>query len=112
MYSFNLFFCIFFFFLLLKTSYSTNGWAATDRFAGFRYEIVLPYNPTEFEILASKIIQIANDYGCFGWVQMPKDQSKIVGEARCSKVRGGVVKEKISSLVGPTASFYVSIFPL
>jgi acylphosphatase len=79
------FLSIWLFSLVSPGNAQSTGWRMTDRFYGFR-----------FEILGSKILDIgfetalqqkADDLGCFGWVQESGSKS-LVGEARCPKSNG------------------------
>ena len=68
-----------------------EGWKMTDRFYGFRYQLV---GSTDTVSLA---VQFADDLGCFGWIQNVND-GVYVGEARCSKVNGEYFEEAVRSL--------------
>ena len=70
----------------IYTSAQPAGWKMTDRFNGFRYEVSLSVNSVGFLDL---VVQQANDFGCFGWVQQSSnDDLTFVGEARCNKSKG------------------------
>ena len=67
-----------------------DGWAMTDRFYGFRYEMIV--NDAEKDVdSANKYIEMiqmeADRRNCFGWVQRP-NKLRIVGEVRCAKPKG------------------------
>jgi hypothetical protein len=69
-----------------------DGWKMTDRFYGFRYEITGKHlAESGFE---NHIVNLADEYGCFGWVQKTKGKT-YVGEARCSKLNGPRFEEKL-----------------
>jgi hypothetical protein len=71
-----------------------DGWKMTDRFYGFRYEIT----PNLYDsLILQKVLSIADDYSCFGWVQESPAKT-IVGEARCSKARGPIFREKLEKI--------------
>jgi hypothetical protein len=71
-----------------------DGWKMTDRFYGFRYEIT----PDVYDsLILQKVLSIADDYSCFGWVQESPVRT-IVGEARCSKARGPIFREKLEKI--------------
>lgn len=91
--------------VLIKLTTSSNqyqesdGWRMVDRFYGFRYEL-LNCPDVNFE---AHIQKIANQMGCFGWIQrLPIDSSsnngfKLVGEGRCSKMQGPLFHNKIKT---------------
>jgi hypothetical protein len=68
-----------------------EGWRMQDRFHGFRYQIS---GSTE---VVEKVTSAADDLGCFGWIQNPRDDV-YVGEARCSKERGIKFEEQIKAV--------------
>lgn len=74
-----------------------DGWKMTDRFYGFRYEIVGNLGAGVLDTVQEK----ATSLGCFGWVQKGKESS-IVGEGRCSKARGKVFRDWLEALPGVT----------
>ena len=82
-----------FLFLSLCKWYTAQpaGWAMTDRFSGFRYEIV-----GKLQGPASKYHQEvqnkAESIGCFGWIQNSK-RGTLVGECRCAKKTGPLMKK-------------------
>lgn len=70
-----------------------NGWKMTDRFFGFRYELignVVNNGVEEF------VQQNADRLGCFGWIQK-SPRNTLVGEARCSKKQGPIFEDLIRS---------------
>ena len=102
-----------------------DGWKMTDRFNGFRFEIIddddtphslvdmkeeiqgkgfklpLKINKT-FDAnvsfhLRSNTAAKADEYFCFGWVQDSSIRNSIVGEARCTKKNGYKMKLWLSS---------------
>ncbi|KAL3776454.1 hypothetical protein HJC23_008439 [Cyclotella cryptica] len=72
-----------------------DGWKMTDRFVGFRYE-VLP-SPLITNDIKITIRDKADELFCFGWAQDSPRQS-IIGESRCTKSAGDDMKSFISSL--------------
>lgn len=68
-----------------------DGWKMTDRFYGFRYQIV---GSTD---TVTQVVESADWLGCFGWIQSVND-GVFVGEARCSKVNGQHFEEAVRSL--------------
>lgn len=77
----------------------------TDRFYGFRYEIQFKatssLSSSTLPSLLKKIVDEADDLACFGWVQESSSSSSrltLVGEARCTKARGPIFKEKLERI--------------
>ena len=66
-----------------------KGWAMTDRFSGFRYEL---YGSVKGADLMQEVQNKAESIGCFGWVQNSK-RGTVVGECRCAKKTGPVMKK-------------------
>mmetsp|Transcript_30850 Transcript_30850/g.36670 ORF Transcript_30850/g.36670 Transcript_30850/m.36670 type:complete len:153 (-) Transcript_30850:176-634(-) len=64
-----------------------TGWDMTDRFSGFRYEI---FN-AGLQVTKQTIQATADQLACFGWAQNSK-KGTIVGEVRCSKRNGAIMK--------------------
>ena len=60
-----------------------DGWAMTDRFYGFRYEIEIDKSSS----FVADIVSKADALKCFGWVQQ-SHRASYVGEVRCAKMRG------------------------
>ena len=60
-----------------------KGWRMKDRFDGFRFEI---YGQVQGTGLVEAIVDKADDYACFGWVQHATE-GRVVGEGRCNKKR-------------------------
>lgn len=91
---------VFFSMLFISNLYAQSvGWRITDRFYGFRYELH-QCDDLNFE----KYLQdLADEMGCFGWVQRlslhrnsaSSTTSKLVGEARCSKIQGPLFENRI-----------------
>jgi len=110
------------------------GWEMTDRFSGFRFELkdvdvskgldvkkaiqgLIISLFTLCLLIASKalianlcfysvicpVLEKADDLFCFGWVQDAK-KNRIVGEARCSKRSGAVMKQYLMTHVGGNRS--------
>lgn len=79
-----------------------DGWAMTDRFYGFRYEMIV--NDAEKDVdSANKYIEMiqmeADRRNCFGWVQQP-NKLRIVGEVRCAKPKGEDIVQWFRDLRG------------
>ena len=69
-----------------------DGWKMTDRFYGFRYEVLGKPGAladSMIEALSSK----ASDSKCFGWAQKVSAKESVVGEVRCMKRSGMKFKE-------------------
>jgi hypothetical protein len=82
-----------------------DGWKMEDRFYGFRYQIATPEKSSAID----KIQRAADDLGCFGWVQNPRDDV-YVGEARCSKAHGPKLEEVIKAQhQGSTSNLAVKV---
>jgi hypothetical protein len=82
-----------------------DGWKMTDRFYGFRYEIT----PNSYDsVILQKVLSIADDYSCFGWVQESPAKT-IVGEARCSKARGPIFQEKLEKIEPNIKNFVILV---
>mmetsp|Transcript_13559 Transcript_13559/g.15539 ORF Transcript_13559/g.15539 Transcript_13559/m.15539 type:complete len:155 (+) Transcript_13559:87-551(+) len=75
---------------LLTNAQPPNGWKMTDRFSGFRYEMI----GSQLQGVGMKdLIQgKADELFCFGWTQYTK-RGSIVGEARCYKEAGRIFKK-------------------
>ena len=71
------------------TAAQPAGWAMTDRFSGFRYEVFGKLEDVNFE---QDIQSKAESIGCFGWVQKSK-RGTMVGECRCAKKTGPLMKK-------------------
>ena len=70
-----MFFCLILSVLLCICQSESDGWKMTDRFYGFRYEIHgNHFTQSEMELIQSE----ADNFGCFGWVQM-KSENILVG---------------------------------
>jgi len=81
-----------------------DGWKMTDRFYGFRYQLGGDAATVE------KVQKLADDSGCFGWIQNPRD-NVYVGEARCAKERGVTLENQIKALhQGPPAQSVVKVY--
>lgn len=79
---------------LVAIAFGQEGWKMTDRFHGFRYEIT----GSNLDIAVARAIQSqADSYSCFGWVQLTESGS-LVGEGRCSKIKGKSFQEWIEKL--------------
>ena len=65
------------------------GWRMVDRFSGFRYEVSGNVVGVGFRYAAA---QQAESLGCFGWAQNT-ERNTVVGEARCAKATGPLMKE-------------------
>jgi hypothetical protein len=81
-----------------------NGWKMTDRFYGFRYELLGNVVGAGIEDFA---VQNADKLGCFGWIQK-SPRNTLVGEARCSKKQGPVFEDLLRSK-GQSMTVLVSI---
>lgn len=94
---------------LLVVRGQPDGWRMVDRFYGFRYE--LSGRNLDTASIIESILNEADNYACFGWVQVSPAGS-IVGEARCAKARGKILQEKLKN-ISPQISktdFLVCIF--
>ena len=77
-----------------------DGWAMTDRFHGFRYELTLKYIDNVGKYIDS-IQMEADKRNCFGWVQQTSsDKLHIVGEVRCAKPKGEDILQWFRDLKG------------
>lgn len=72
----------------------SDGWKMTDRFYGFRYELV---GSNLDNSVLEKVQAEADNYFCFGWTQLSPTKT-IVGEARCSKARGPIFQDKLKQI--------------
>jgi len=70
-----------------KNSIAHQDWAMSNRFMGFRYEILGMQLQGMTKIIQAKADQLA----CFGWIQESKTKT-LVGEIRCNKKMGEVMK--------------------
>lgn len=61
-----------------------KGWRMKDRFDGFRFEV---HGQVQDTGLVEAIVDKADDYACFGWVQHAA-AGRVVGEVRCNKRLG------------------------
>ena len=81
-----------------------DGWKMTDRFYGFRYQVAGD------AAIVDNVQKLADDLGCFGWIQNPRDNI-FVGEARCAKERGVNFENQIKALhQGPPALSAVKVY--
>ena len=94
------------YFIVLNTSFFSplalgqppNGWKMTDRFTGFRFEMI---GKVQNVGMLFAIQKKADTLGCFGWVQNSFLQTKsIVGEARCNKVAADIMKQWLNTADG------------
>jgi hypothetical protein len=76
------------------TNAQSDGWKMTDRFYGFRYELV---GSNLDNTILEKVQAEADNYFCFGWTQL-SPMKTIVGEARCSKARGPIFQDKLKQI--------------
>jgi hypothetical protein len=81
--------------LLFAVRGQPDGWRMVDRFYGFRYE--LSGRNLDTASIIESILNEADNYACFGWVQVSPAGS-IVGEARCAKARGKILQEKLKNI--------------
>lgn len=88
------------FLLPIALSDNSDGWKMTDRFYGFRY-VIYGEQITNQQVLET-VQNHAHSLGCFGWVQLGKAVSNIVGEARCAKSKGKIFYEWLETLPGST----------
>ena len=75
--------------LLQYAAAQPKGWAMTDRFSGFRYEVFGHVQGVNFE---QEVQNKAESIGCFGWVQS-STRGTAVGECRCAKKTGPLMKK-------------------
>lgn len=78
-----------------------DGWKMTDRFYGFRYEIV--DGAVSGAGVLDAIQKEANLMGCFGWAQLAAGSpdgggANVVGEARCAKGKGRKFENYLAQL--------------
>ena len=64
------------------------GWRMVDRFDGFRYAL---QGAVQGVGMRAAVQAAADELACFGWVQNAPS-GRVVGEARCSKGRGPVLR--------------------
>ncbi len=66
--------------LLVAPLTAQDGWKMTDRFFGFRYS--MSANPTgaeaATEAASTALVKLADEFGCFGWVQHPVNSKTLV----------------------------------
>jgi hypothetical protein len=79
--------------LLTASNAQPSGWKMTDRFYGFRYEILGDVMGRGIE---ESVQQSAGQLGCFGWIQK-SPRKTLVGEARCSKKQGPIFEDLLRS---------------
>jgi hypothetical protein len=83
-------------------SQNMQGWNMVDRFLGFRYAITNCDDNLNF---IPNIQENAKSLSCFGWVQRIENIS-YVGEARCTKLKGNLMKESVNILCKHSSSVF------
>ena len=92
---FPLLFMIILLYLPWRIICQASGWKMQDRFIGFRYAIYYSSNNEKGQTprYAMELIQkVADRYFCFGWSQYATISKEVVGEVRCEKQMGLLMK--------------------
>ena len=84
---------IFLFVLMYSCNAQPAGWRMIDRFYGFRYEVSLSSDASNF---VDQVVSEADKLGCFGWIQKTMS-GNYVGEGRCNKVKGPMFQDWLSN---------------
>ena len=90
------------------TAQPPDGWKITDRFGGFRFEMIGKVRDVG---LRHAIQKKANELACFGWVQYSSINTKsVVGEVRCNKKMTNYMKQWMTSTDDhPVGSFVENV---
>lgn len=83
-------------------SSEASKWEMKNRYFGFRYEIATD----NLDEIVNEAIQLASKFKCFGWIQKQANDSKVVGEYRCSKNRGLQLHESLRKDYSTTTKIY------
>jgi len=72
------------------------GWKMTDRFSGFRYECILRSGASKEDFVMA-VRDEADALSGFGWVQIARETSNVVGEFRGNRLTGGMMQRFLTT---------------